>query len=70
VSKEYIASREDEQGVLILSTFAAKPRTLGRAIDQSLRRFATLRFHPSALEMSEEEQARPNAADATYRARA
>jgi trehalose-6-phosphate synthase len=59
VAKEFVASREDERGVLILSTFAGAAHELSDALlvnpyDVSQLADAVRR----ALEMSEEEQAR------------
>jgi len=59
VAKEYVASREDERGVLILSTFAGAAHELSDALlvnpyDVSQLAESILR----ALEMPEEEQAR------------
>jgi len=58
VAKEYVASREDEQGVLLLSTFAGAAHELSDALlvnpyDVSQLAESILR----ALEMSGEEQA-------------
>src|SRR5256885_16356412 len=57
VSKEFVASREDERGTLILSTFTGAARELSDALlvnpyDVSQLADSILR----ALEMSEEEQ--------------
>ena len=58
VAKEFIASREDEQGVLILSTFAGAARQLPDALlvnPYDVRQLADAISR--SLEMSEEEQA-------------
>src|SRR5207302_317192 len=59
VSKEYVASREDEQGVLILSTFAGAAHELSDALLVNPYDVSQLAdsIH-RALEMTEEEQAR------------
>jgi len=57
VAKEFVASREDERGTLILSTFTGAARELFRcATGQSLRRLTARGCIHRALEMSEEEQ--------------
>ncbi len=59
VAKEYVASREDERGVLILSTFAGAAHELSDALLVNPYDIAQLAesIH-RALEMPEEEQAR------------
>src|SRR5712672_3161551 len=59
VAKEFVASREDERGVLILSTFAGAAHELSDALLVNPYDVAQLAdsIH-RALEMSEEEQAR------------
>ncbi len=59
VAKEYVASREDEQGVLLLSTFAGAAHELSDALLVNPYDVSQLAdsIH-RALEMSEEEQAR------------
>jgi trehalose 6-phosphate synthase len=59
VAKEYVASREDDQGALILSTFAGAAHELSDALLVNPYDISQLAesIH-RALEMSEEEQAR------------
>ena len=58
VAKEFVAARDDDRGVLILSTFAGAAHELPRRpARQSLRCPAGCRSHPRALEMTSEEQA-------------
>ena len=39
VAKEFVAARDDEQGVLILSTFAGASRELSEALDRQPLRY-------------------------------
>ena len=68
VAKEFVASREDEQGVLILSTFAGAARELTDAL--LVNPYDIMQLSESihtALEMPESEQAKRMAVDAARR---
>ena len=65
VAKEFVASRDDEQGVLILSSFAGASRELSEAlIRQSLRHLGDGRGARTGVADAEPGAARPHAPDA------
>ncbi len=64
VAKEFVAARDDERGVLILSSFAGASCELPEAlIVNPYDSHAMAKAFDRALRMSDEEQARPHAGD-------
>ena len=57
VAKEFVAARDDEDGVLILSTFRRCLARAGRgAAGQSVRRHRDRRGHEAAIQMPRDER--------------